>query len=85
MEEETRDGLRIRFLTEDECKGSLPKTFGHEAKIHRLALRKAGFTTHGLAEQCPRCQAMLHGKSRQAHTEEFHDHMCDALKKGSVA
>lgn len=49
----------IRRLAEEEKHESLPKMFGHEARIHRLQLCREGFLGRGFAEQCAGCQAIF--------------------------
>lgn len=61
---ESRD-LCVRRLTEEEKQDALPKTFGHEARICRLQLRREDLLEHGFTEQCLGCQALLRGASRQ--------------------
>lgn len=41
---------------------STPRTFGREAQIHRLALRKEDFLEHVFSEQCAMSQVVLRGR-----------------------
>lgn len=47
----------MRLLAEQDKYESLPNMFGHDARIHRLPLRRDDFVEHGFTEQCAGCQA----------------------------
>lgn len=60
-------------------RSSRPQAYSHESQIHRSALRLDEFLAHRCSDQCPGCQAILRGTSRQAHSEACHEGMHAAI------
>lgn len=76
MESSSKDRLGYASSLRESI---VPNTFGHAARIHRVALRMDDFLTHGFTQQCRRCEAMWRGTAHQAHWERCQDRLQQAL------